>query len=104
MNSSIQISRGIRYLALFVAVFTWFLILVGGIVHGTGSSLACPDWPTCYGTFFPEMKGGVFFEHSHRIVAATTGFLTVVLCILLLLKGGRPFKKAGLVAVFLVIF
>ena len=35
----------------------------------SGSSLACPDWPTCYGTMVPEMTGGVFWEHLHRLVA-----------------------------------
>ncbi|MFO1463856.1 MAG: COX15/CtaA family protein [bacterium] len=104
MNNDSPIPSGIRWLALSVAVLTWLLILVGGIVHGTGSSLACPDWPTCYGTFFPQMTGGIFFEHSHRIVAALTGFLTVILCVLLLVKGDPTLKKAGVAAVLLVIF
>jgi len=38
-------------------------------VHATESSLACPDWPTCFGTMAPEMTGGVFWEHLHRLVA-----------------------------------
>jgi heme A synthase len=38
-------------------------------VHATGSSLACPDWPTCYGTMVPNMTGGIFWEHLHRLVA-----------------------------------
>jgi heme A synthase len=45
------------------------LILLGSIVHATESSLACPDWPTCYGSWVPEMTGGVFWEHLHRLVA-----------------------------------
>lgn len=104
MQDFSKIPSSIRYLALFTAILTWFLILVGGIVHGTGSSLACPDWPTCYGTFFPEMKGGIFFEHSHRIVATLTGFFTVLLCVLLLAKGQGALRKAGIAAVALVIF
>jgi len=61
MNNNSSKPSGFRYLAAGTACLTWLLILVGGIVHGTGSSLACPDWPTCYGSFFPEMTGGVFF-------------------------------------------
>ena len=38
-------------------------------MHATESSLACPDWPTCFGTMMPEMTGGVFWEHLHRLVA-----------------------------------
>ncbi len=50
-------------------VWTLGLLLLGSIVHATESSLACPDWPTCYGSLFPEMSGGVFWEHLHRLVA-----------------------------------
>src|SRR5262245_29246180 len=72
--------------AVVLAVLIFFLILLGGIVHNTGSSLACPDWPTCYGTLMPEMKGGVAIEHSHRLAAASVGLLTIVLSILLYKK------------------
>ena len=51
------------------AVWTLVLLLLGSVVHATGSSLACPDWPTCYGTMVPAMEGGVFWEHLHRLVA-----------------------------------
>lgn len=50
-------------------VWTLGLLFLGSVVHATESSLACPDWPTCFGTMFPEMKGGVFWEHLHRLVA-----------------------------------
>lgn len=50
-------------------VWTLGLLLLGSVVHATESSLACPDWPTCFGTMVPEMTGGVFWEHLHRLVA-----------------------------------
>lgn len=50
-------------------VWTLFLLYLGSVVHATESSLACPDWPTCFGTMVPEMTGGVFWEHLHRLVA-----------------------------------
>lgn len=57
-------------LALVTALITYGLIVWGGVVHNTGSSLACPDWPLCQDQWFPSMHGGVLFEHGHRLLAA----------------------------------
>ena len=54
---------------LVSAAWTLALLFLGSVVHATGSSLACPDWPTCYGTMMPNMEGGIFWEHLHRLVA-----------------------------------
>jgi len=66
-------------LAVVTAMATWLLLLVGCLVHGTGSSLACPDWPLCFGSAFPKMENGVQFEHTHRLVATAVGLLTIAL-------------------------
>jgi heme A synthase len=64
-------------LALTTATATFALLVIGGLVHATGSSLACPDWPLCGGQVFPAMQGGVLFEHGHRLVALAVAVLTV---------------------------
>ena len=95
----------IHRFAVATAVATYLLILIGGLVHGTGSSLACPDWPTCYGTFMPKMEGGVLVEHSHRLAAGTVVILTLVLAGLLTATrdaGLRRLRPFGWLAVALV--
>lgn len=68
--------------SLFTVFATWVLLLIGGIVNPMGASLACPDWyffPTCHGELFPEMTGGVLYEHGHRLWASFVGFCTLLL-------------------------
>ncbi len=74
-------SRWAARLAVTTACATWVLLLVGCLVHGTGSSLACPDWPLCHGSAFPKMENGVQYEHSHRLVATAVGLLTIALAV-----------------------
>src|SRR5215831_6480745 len=98
--------RVVHRFAVATAVATYLLILIGGLVHGTGSSLACPDWPTCYGTFMPKMEGGVLVEHSHRLAAGTVVILTLALAGLLTAARDpalRPLRPFGWLAVGLVI-
>lgn len=64
--------------AVVTAACTFVLLLIGGTVSATHSGLACPDWPSCYGSFFPRMVGPVFFEHGHRLFATLVGCLTIL--------------------------
>jgi cytochrome c oxidase assembly protein subunit 15 len=72
--------------ARIVAGCTLLLIAAGGMVTSTGSGLSVPDWPTSYGWnmfTFPVSKwvGGIRYEHTHRLIASTVGFLTIVLAV-----------------------
>lgn len=40
--------------------------VLGGMVSTTHAGLACPDWPTCYGSWFPPLEGGVALQMFHR--------------------------------------
>src|SRR5215470_1892769 len=84
--------RVVHRFAVATAASTYLLILIGGLVHGTGSSLACPDWPTCYGTMMPKMEGGVLVEHSHRLAAGAVMVLTLVLAAMLM-RSATPVQK-----------
>ena len=100
-----QMPAGVRRFAWSVVGATFALLLVGGTVNPTGSSLACPDWPTCYGSFFPQMKGGVLFEHTHRLVASGVGLLTLVLAVVLSVqkRASSRLRKTAWLAVSMVL-
>ncbi len=97
-----------RYTRLLVAV-TLLLVAAGGMVTSTNSGLSVPDWPTSYGYSmysFPlsKMVGGIFYEHGHRLIASSVGFLTIGLVIFLWRVDPRPWMlKLGFVALGAVI-
>jgi heme a synthase len=86
-----------RYTKL-VAASTVLLIAAGGMVTSTGSGLSVPDWPNTYGWFmfsFPVNKwvGGIRYEHSHRLIASTVGFLTIILAVWTWRVDRRPWVR-----------
>jgi cytochrome c oxidase assembly protein subunit 15 len=94
-------------LAVLTAAATGVLIVFGGLVTNTGAALAVPDWPTTFGHnmfLFPPsgMVGGVFYEHSHRLLGALVGLLTLALAVTLWRAGGR-LRALGIAAVVAVI-
>ncbi len=87
-------SAWIHRLALLTFAATGVLIFVGGLVTNTGSGLAVPDWPTTFGYnmfLYPwsKMVGGIFYEHSHRLIGSVVGLLTLTLALLLWLTDSR---------------
>jgi heme a synthase len=101
---------GLRRFTKVVAVSTLFLVFAGAMVTSTSSGLAVPDWPTTYGWSmftFPLSKwvGGIFYEHGHRLLASTVGFLCIIQAIWLQRREPKRFVRrlgwASLAAVIL---
>ena len=95
--------------AALVAMSTAILIFAGGLVTSTGSGLSVPDWPNTYGWFmwtFPlsKMVGGIVYEHTHRLIASTVGFLILVLAVWLNRAEPRRWvRRLGYIALAAVI-
>jgi len=83
-------SPALHGFAVATAAATFVLLFLGGLVTSTGSALAVPDWPLSFGQVFPEMTGGVLYEHGHRLAASTVGLLTLVLAVWTVLREPRP--------------
>ena len=79
-------------------LLTFFLIFVGALVKSTESGLSVPDWPTTFGEnmfLFPisSMVGGIFYEHSHRLIASIVGICILINTILILLSNHLKYIK-----------
>jgi heme a synthase len=86
-----------RFSQVLVAC-TVILILAGSLVTSHDAGLSVPDWPTSYGwnmfTFPPSMwVANILYEHGHRLIASTVGFLTIVLAVWLWIAEPRRWLR-----------
>lgn len=101
--------RALHYYARLLVACTLILVAAGGMVTSTNSGLSVPDWPTTYGQnmfTFPlsSMVGGIFYEHGHRLIASTVGFLTIGLVAWLWMAEPRAWvRRLGWIALGVVI-
>jgi heme a synthase len=82
LNSQPEYSPWLHRIALLTAAVTLLLIYVGGQVTTRQAGMSVPDWPNSYGYnmfLFPINRwvGGIFYEHSHRLLATVVGFLSI---------------------------
>jgi cytochrome c oxidase assembly protein subunit 15 len=98
----------VRRLAVTSVAMTFLLMVLGAWVKANGAGLACPDWPSCYGSYFPPFpsieNGGAYqghpvaytqaqelYEWTHR---AVVGLIIVPVAALALAAGtDRRFTK-----------
>ncbi|MDZ4725939.1 MAG: COX15/CtaA family protein [Leptospira sp.] len=66
-DSSFDSKPRARFLFLFLILSIVYQIFLGGKVSSNYAGLACPDFPTCYGSWLPEMVGTIRFQMEHRL-------------------------------------
>lgn len=109
-------NKGVNRFAVLVAGATFFLIIAGALVTSHDAGLATADWPLTDGHFLPKvtifgittsgvnMVGNLFWEHGHRMIATTVGFLTILLVIFLFAREKRRWvRRLGVAALIGVI-
>ena len=75
------------FFSLVAAGTVFVLIVTGGLVTGMEAGLAVPDWPNSFGhnmLLYPlsEMKGGIFYEHAHRLYGMLVGVTAITLLVM----------------------
>lgn len=71
-------------LAAMTAALTLVIVLTGALVRGSGATLACPDWPLCYGQILPDglpvgQRQLATVHMFHRIAVVALGVALVLL-------------------------
>ncbi|MCE9619349.1 MAG: COX15/CtaA family protein [Planctomycetes bacterium] len=97
--------------ALFaiVACGAIFLLLItGGLVTGLEAGLAVPDWPNTFGhnmLLYPvsEMKGGVYYEHAHRLFGMLVGATTLTTVLVVFREDRRGWVRLLSIAALLMV-
>jgi cytochrome c oxidase assembly protein subunit 15 len=73
----IQAPPRVLWSGRFLVVVFYFQILLGGSVSSHYAGLACPDFPTCHGEWWPEFVGLVGLQFSHRLGAIAVTLASV---------------------------
>lgn len=85
------VSLKLGYMLGATVLFTYMLMIMGTFVTSTGSGLACPDWPLCYGSVKPPLEMSIWFEWGHRLLGGATGILIITSTIIIWRKcSGLP--------------
>jgi heme a synthase len=99
MRSAWSASRmAVHWWAVGTAILTFVLLCSGGLVTSHGAGMAVPDWPNSFGYnmfLFPISRwvGGIFYEHTHRLIASWIGLMTLILSVALWLVEPRRWVK-----------
>lgn len=95
MNANAQnYNRWLHWFIVVTAAATFLLLGSGGMVTSHEAGMSVPDWPNTYGYnmfLFPVSKwvGGIFYEHTHRLLASGIGLLTTALAVWLWRREAR---------------
>lgn len=78
-----------RNLLTAAAIFSVLLIAMGGVLCVTQSIRSCPDWPGCFGKFYPPLETSPLLEYAHRLLALVSALLILSAALAGLIRSPR---------------
>lgn len=106
-----------KQFAIVATAATYIQIYIGGLVRISGAGLGCPDWPTCFGRWFPPTDVSqlppdidpaqfnfvlAWIEYVNRLIGALVGLLiaiTAIWALVRFIRYPRLWIPSGLAAV-----
>jgi len=79
VKNTIPNRRVLKWLALGTLVWTYLALFTGSAVIGSGSELACPEWPQCSSTQILPQTAGEWVSFGHRLAVGVSDVLLLVL-------------------------
>ena len=86
---------------------TYLVIFIGGLVRVSGAGLGCPDWPSCFGRWFPPTSVDqlpayidpsrfnvvlAWIEYINRLCGALLGIVIVITAVFAIIHCRHNFK------------
>ncbi|EOQ88596.1 cytochrome oxidase assembly protein [Leptospira yanagawae serovar Saopaulo str. Sao Paulo = ATCC 700523] len=94
-----------KYYFVIVLIAVLYQLFLGGKVSSHYAGLACPDFPTCHGEWFPEMVGTIRFHMEHRLFGYLTALLVLSLSAYAILTlQNKKVKQYLKIAAYLISF
>ncbi len=72
-------SKSIKHFFLVLTLMILVQVFLGGLVSSNRAGLICPDFPTCYGSWWPTHSFLVTLQMSHRYLGYLVALLAAIL-------------------------
>ncbi len=97
-------AKGYAGLFLGLSLLVFCQATLGAYVRHSGAGLACPDFPTCLGSWLPHLSGLVLVQYSHRVLAYLIAATIAVIAAAVFMDAGlRGQRRPALLLLFLAL-
>ena len=83
--------RQCAYVAYVALGALTLIVLTGAAVRLSGSGLGCPEWPECYGKFYPPLATHAVIEFSNRVITGPVCIIAGLAWLVALRR--RPYRR-----------